>query len=77
MKPNPILAFIIVFARIFIFLKIISLLILTSIFPEKYSISELTWWIYFLVFDIWVMSMIPTAEEIRINQEKENENNEE
>lgn len=73
MKPNPILAFIIVFVRIFIFLKITTLLILTSMFPEKYQTSELTWWVYFLIFDIWILSMIPSAEEIKKSQEEEEE----
>lgn len=71
MKPNPILSLIIVFARIFIFLKITTLFILTSMFPERYQTSELTWWVYFLIFDIWVLSMIPSPEEIKKSQEEE------
>lgn len=71
MKPNPILAFLIVVVRLYILTKIVTLLIQTSIWPEVYPISLLTWWIYFLVFDIWVMSLLPTAEEIKTIQEDE------
>jgi hypothetical protein len=32
----------------------------TSAYPESYPISLLTWWIYFLIFDIWLEVMLPS-----------------
>ena len=26
----------------------------TYYYPETYPINTLTWWIYFLIFDIWI-----------------------
>jgi hypothetical protein len=46
--------------RIYIFAKIFYLLYMTSSYPESYPISMLTWWIYFLIFDIWLEIMLPT-----------------
>ena len=71
MRPNPLLSFIFIFARVFIFIKLSTLLILTSFWPEIHSLSELTWWVYFLIFDIWVMSLLPTPKEIEETENKE------
>jgi len=49
--------------RIYIFAKIFYLLFMTSQYPESYPISVLTWWIYFLVFDIWLEIMLPTKKD--------------
>ena len=46
--------------RIYIFAKIFYLLYMTSSYPESYPISMLTWWMYFLIFDIWLEIMLPT-----------------
>ena len=40
--------------KIIIVIKIASLLFLTQLYPKEYPMSELTWWIYFLVFDTWL-----------------------
>jgi hypothetical protein len=31
---------------------------MTSYNPEAYPLSMLNWWIYFLIFDIWMNSML-------------------
>lgn len=48
--------------RIYIFCKIIYSLYLTSQDPVSYPIETLTWWIYFLIFDIWINSILPNNE---------------
>jgi hypothetical protein len=49
--------------RIYIFAKIFYLLYMTSSYPESYPISMLTWWMYFLIFDIWLEIMLPTKKD--------------
>lgn len=63
MKHTPLLAALILFIRIFIVLKILLLFLQTSLYPEKYDVSSLTWWIYLLIFDIWILTQIPAPEE--------------
>jgi hypothetical protein len=46
--------------RIYIFAKVFYLLFMTSAYPESYPLSMLTWWMYFLIFDIWLEVMLPT-----------------
>ena len=61
--------------RIYIFAKIFYLLFVTYYYPDLYPISLLTWWIYFLIFDIWLEVILPNKKsttEIK-NEEKENE----
>jgi|688.fasta_scaffold09663_4 hypothetical protein len=56
--------------RIFIFAKLVFLFWMTSSYPESYPISLLTWWIYFLVFDLWLYNNITSKE---INQDTTDE----
>lgn len=63
MKYSPLLAALILFFRIFIVLKLLLLFLQTSLYPEKYDVSSLTWWIYLLIFDIWILTQIPAPEE--------------
>jgi hypothetical protein len=48
-----------ILVRIYIFAKIFYLLVVTIYYPETYPISLLTWWIYFLIFDIWLDYKLP------------------
>ena len=50
---------ILVLIKIYIFCKIIYLLYMTNHYPSEYPIESLTWWIYFLVFDIWLELNLP------------------
>ena len=52
-----------ILVRIYVFSKIFFLLFVTSAYPESYPVSLLTWWIYFLVFDIWLETMLPNKKE--------------
>lgn len=63
MNHTPLLAALILFFRIFIVLKLLLLFLQTSLYPEKYDVSSLTWWIYLLIFDIWILTQIPAPEE--------------
>jgi len=48
--------------RIYVMINIIYLLYVTKT-DENHPINELTWWIYFLVFDIWLQFFIPVYKE--------------
>jgi hypothetical protein len=58
-----------ILVRIFIFSKVLFLLFMTSSYPELYPISTLTWWIYFLIFDIWLEVVLPTSKKYKNNDE--------
>ena len=55
------LSFLIVFIKIFIFVKVAIVLYLTSKNPEQHPITELIWWIGFLVFDMWIVNQLPDS----------------
>lgn len=40
--------------KFLIIIKMGYLFTMNYLYPEEYPLSNLTWWIYFLVFDIWV-----------------------
>ncbi len=44
---------------------------MTYYYPESFPISMLTWWIYFLIFDIWLETMLPNKKEKTIIVDKE------
>ena len=50
--------------RIYIICKITFLLFMTQLNPMEYPMEKLTWWIYFLVFDIWLQIMLPPTEDL-------------
>lgn len=52
------LSFILGVIKLFIMGKVIYLLYMCSSYPIEYPIENLTWWIYFLVFDIWVHTIL-------------------
>ena len=43
---------------------------MTNTDPINYPIESLTWWIYFLVFDIWLQFVLPNNEDIDTNESK-------
>ena len=49
--------------RVYIIYKIVFLLFMTQLNPQEYPMEKLTWWIYFLVFDIWLQLVLPPTEE--------------
>jgi hypothetical protein len=53
------LIFLVIVARIYIAIKILVLLYLSNLNADLHPISDLTWWIYFLVFDIWLQQILP------------------
>jgi len=46
------------------FLKITVLFFQHGYNPKSHPMSEITWWIYLLIFDMWILSQIPTPEEL-------------
>lgn len=43
-------------------------------FPESYPISLLTWWVYFMIFDIWIYTILSTKN-LNTSENKDNETN--
>lgn len=51
-----------IFVRIYVFAKVFYLMWMTYYYPESHPISLLTWWMYFLIFDIWLSVILPSGE---------------
>jgi len=66
-------AFFYTIIRIFVFAKIFYLFIMTSHYPESHDVSLLTWWIYFLIFDIWLLQMLPDKKPSQENKQNDND----
>jgi hypothetical protein len=47
--------------KFLIIIKMWYLFTMNYLYPEEYPLSDMTWWIYFLVFDIWVMTTINSS----------------
>ena len=62
-------SFVYIIIRIFVFAKVFYLLCMTYYYPESHDINQLTWWIYFLIFDIWLISMLPDKKQIKNNDD--------
>ena len=62
-------SFVYIIIRIFVFAKVFYLLCMTYYYPESHDINLLTWWMYFLIFDIWLMSMLPDKKQIKNNDD--------
>jgi len=50
--------------RIIVMFKFIMLLWLTIFYPKDYPSSVLTWWVYYMIFDMWMVLMLPSDEMI-------------
>lgn len=46
--------------RIFVLFKFLILLIQTIFWTNEYPTSLLSWWVYYMVFDMWMVLMLPT-----------------
>ena len=55
--------------RIFVLFKFLILFIQTIFWPNEYPTSLLSWWVYYMVFDMWMVLMLPTE---NISDEDEN-----
>lgn len=50
--------------KFIIMIKIIYLFTMNWLYPDEFPLSCLTWWVYFLVFDIWVtLTLTSTKDE--------------
>ena len=56
--------------RIIVMFKFIMLLWLTIFYPKDYPSSVLTWWVYYMIFDMWMILMLP-SDEMMPNDEDE------
>jgi hypothetical protein len=54
---KKIFIFLLLILKIYIVFRITYLLYMTQTNPDVYPISSLTWWIYFLIFDIWLQNL--------------------
>lgn len=45
--------------RLYIFYRVVGGLIMNSINPQQNPLDNITWWIYYLIFDIWLQQIIP------------------
>jgi hypothetical protein len=54
------LTFVSALLRIFILIKVSYLLFMTNLYPNEYPLSLLNWWIYYLIFDIWLLTTYKT-----------------
>lgn len=57
------ITFIVAFLKIFIAVKVGYLLYLTSTKPESHPVSDLLWWMCFLIFDIWLFNNLPNSKD--------------
>lgn len=67
-------SFIYTIVRIYIFAKVFYLMCMNYYFPESYPISLLTWWVYFMIFDIWIYTILSTKN-LNTSENKDNETN--
>ena len=51
--------------------KFIMLLWLTIFYPKDYPSSVLTWWVYYMIFDMWMILMLPSDEVIPDDEDEE------
>jgi hypothetical protein len=49
--------------RLYIMINVIYLLYLTKTDPDNHPLDKLTWWVYYLVFDIWLQFFLPAHNE--------------
>ena len=55
--------------RIIVMFKFIMLLWLTIFYPKDYPSSVVTWWVYYMIFDMWMVLMLPTEKDDIENKE--------
>jgi len=60
-----------ILVRVYVFAKVFYLMCMNYYLPETYPISLLTWWIYFLIFDIWLETILPTKKDLNIEKKDE------
>ena len=58
-------------ARIIVMFKFIMLLWLTIFYPKDYPSSVLTWWVYYMIFDMWMILMLPSDEVIPDDEDED------
>ena len=58
-------------ARIIVMFKFIMLSWLTIFYPTDYPSSVLTWWVYYMIFDMWMILMLPSDEVIPDDEDEE------
>jgi hypothetical protein len=45
--------------RLYVCYRVVGGLIMNSINPQQNPLDNITWWIYYLIFDIWLQQIIP------------------
>lgn len=54
------LGFLLAVLKVYISIKVMYVLYMTSIDSNQDRINELIWWSSFLIFDIWITGMLPS-----------------
>ena len=57
-----VLSSVLLIARIVVMFKFVILLWLSIFYPKEYPSSILTWWVYYMIFDMWMVLMLPSDE---------------
>lgn len=57
---QKLLASLLFLVRIIVLFRFVILLIQTSFWPNEFPTSLLSWWVYYMVFDMWMVLMLPT-----------------
>ena len=65
-----VLSSVLLIARIVVMFKFVILLWLSVFYPKEYPSSILTWWVYYMIFDMWMVLMLP-SDEMMPNDEDE------
>lgn len=60
---KKLLIFTLVAIRIFVMIKVSYLLFKSTTDEENFPVENLTWWIYYLIFDIWIVLSFKFPEE--------------
>lgn len=60
---KKLLIFLIIFVRLYVMIKVLFFLYKTAI-DHTYPVDDLTWWIYYLVFDMWLVSNFKVPSEV-------------
>lgn len=54
--------------RIYVFAKVFYLMCMNYYYPELYPITLLTWWVYFMIFDIWLNTLLPSRIPVKTDE---------
>ena len=66
-----VLSSVLLIGRIVVMFKFVMLLWLSIFYPKDYPDSILTWWVYYMIFDMWMVLMLPSDEMIPNDEDED------